>query len=107
MRRHRKEKSLEYLLRLGKRNSNGCLEWQKASLPAGYGIISDGGEDYYVHRYVAWLVGIIPKLNSVFQVLHTCDNKKCYEPTHLKKGTFSDNLNDAWSRGLRKRKYSV
>lgn len=89
---------------LGIRKENGCLEWHRATAGRGYGIINRNGRNYYVHRYVAFLVGIITRLDSPFDVLHTCDNPPCFEPTHLKAGTDSINLREAWKRGLRKKK---
>jgi hypothetical protein len=34
-------------------------------------------------------------------LLHTCDNPKCVRPTHLKEGTLSKNMEEAWARGRR------
>ena len=34
-------------------------------------------------------------------VLHHCDNKPCIRPTHLYAGDHSQNLRDAYARGLR------
>ena len=80
-----------------KRTENGCLEWQGARLPKGYGAFRTKGKRWYVHRY-AWTVayGDIP---AGEQVCHACDNPPCCEPTHLFLGTQHDNLADMSAKG--------
>lgn len=34
-------------------------------------------------------------------LLHSCDNRRCINPDHLRQGTYSDNQNDAYARGRR------
>jgi hypothetical protein len=31
--------------------------------------------------------------------MHTCDNRACIEPTHLKKGNRKENMQDAYNKG--------
>ena len=79
--------------------SNGCIEWQGAHLTRGYGNVYYRGGYYLAHR-VAWQLvnGRIPhKIN----VLHSCDNPKCVNVTHLSLGTQVDNLNQCVARGRR------
>lgn len=90
----------ERLIERGFRTVNGCLEWRGERDRDGYGKIrlSIGGRRRaMVHRvaYEEW-VGPIPK---GLIVMHTCDNPPCFEPTHLRVGTYSDNLNDAYQKG--------
>jgi hypothetical protein len=39
------------------------------------------------------------RVPSVLNLLHSCDNRKCVNPNHLREGTQQDNVNDAISRG--------
>jgi len=36
-------------------------------------------------------------------ILHSCDNPRCIKPSHLTKGSFSDNMNDMYSKGRQNR----
>jgi len=57
----------------------------------------------HVHRIVMyWLYGVKLK-DSVFLVMHTCDNRKCFEPEHLRLGTDHENMRDASEKGRLKR----
>jgi len=40
---------------------------------------------------------------SELLALHSCDVKACINPRHLRWGTYSDNIQDAWDRGQRAR----
>ena len=68
-------------------HGNGCWVWQKASLPAGYGLcksISNHGDrdsNQLVHR-LSWAhhTGEIP---DGLEVDHLCRNKACCNPDHL------------------------
>jgi len=106
-------KKEEYKKRIEKRlidrskRSGGCLEWLGRINPLGYGIFKIRSlemkglttkktkNSYFscgVHRvaYKTW-VGDIPEGNYV---LHTCDNRKCIEPSHMFLGTHLDNMRD-------------
>lgn len=62
-----------------------------------YGSCSLNGRKLGFHQR-AWILthGEIP---SGLQVLHACDNMRCYEITHLFLGTIADNIRDAVSKG--------
>ena len=78
---------------------SGCLEWQGARNPKGYGqigVIDPRGTEY-THR-VAWeeANGPIPDGKCV---LHRCDNPPCCNAWHLWLGTQTDNLADMRAKG--------
>lgn len=75
---------------------NGCIVWDGA-LRDGYGLVSYKNKIITVHR-LRWILtyGEIPDGQ---QVLHKCDNRKCFKIEHLFLGTQADNLNDAVSKG--------
>lgn len=73
-------------------HADGCHEWIGTLMPNGYGQVHLSGRTAYAHR-VAWELafGTIPR--GMF-VLHSCDNRKCVNPTHLWLGSFQDNMDD-------------
>lgn len=81
-----------------------CREWTGAVTGSlGYGYISVDGVAKRVHR-IYWQCAI-GRLSSRVQLLHQCDNPKCFEPNHLKPGT---NKQNALERTLRERqKYKL
>lgn len=80
-----------------KRSPEGCLEWQGARDPNGYGRIFWEERVQLAHRaaYDAF-VGPIP---AGMNVCHRCDNPPCCEPTHLFIGSQADNHADMTRKG--------
>lgn len=76
---------------------NPCKEWTGTIQSDGYGF----DKHKLVHR-IEWEKhnGPIP---PGMVIMHECDNKACYEISHLRLGTWSRNQRDAYTRGLRER----
>lgn len=78
----------------------GCWLWTGYCSDEGYGEMSFMGRKERVHRVAAWLwldynfdqpdVWIMRQ-----HVLHTCDNRKCFNPSHLYLGDNQDNSDDS------------
>lgn len=77
--------------------ATGCNEWNGYRNELGYGQFRPGhGPLVRVHRIVyAQLVG---QLAENEQVLHSCDNPSCSEPSHLMKGKAVANMQDMRSK---------
>jgi hypothetical protein len=81
----------------GEPNSNGCREWTGGLTTSGYGKFSVKHRDVLAHRFAyEHMVGPIPEGRDL---LHSCDNPPCCEPTHLRPGGPAENAADMVSRG--------
>ncbi len=76
---------------------SGCWEYTGGLNGSGYGNIWDSGRTRSAH-VVAYELGVGPVPEGL-SVLHTCDNRKCVNPTHLFVGTTQDNIDDMISKG--------
>lgn len=71
------------------KDANGCWNWQRASVPSGYGVMSFEGRQAYTHRVsVRLFKGAIP---AGLQVDHLCKNTRCCNPDHLEVVTPREN----------------
>lgn len=76
---------------------NECWLWDRKSKVGGYGSLSIARKTTRAHRLAFELSnGPIPKDKMV---LHSCANRACINPEHLRLGTASDNLVDRFSPG--------
>lgn len=77
-------------------DDDSCWNWTASLLSAdGYGQFEHG---LRAHRVAYELtVGPIP---GGLHILHSCDNKRCVRPIHLRAGTRSENLREAVAHGI-------
>lgn len=75
-----------------------CWNWRKGHSSNGYGVLYlSNKKPITAHRMALSLkIGQIPE--GLF-ALHSCDNRSCVNPSHLRAGTNTDNARDAVSRG--------
>lgn len=82
-----------------------CIEWEGAINSTGYGSVRVGGKTVGAHRLAyERAYGPIPDDVPGYHgmcVMHTCDNRRCVNPEHLKLGTHQDNMTDMYSKGRR------
>ncbi len=93
---YRKYKTVADIL-LNTTKVKDCLEWNGSLFANGYAKV--GKTDVFttplLHRNVFSMVhGYMPVV-----VMHTCDNRKCINPKHLKGGTQQENIQDMHSKG--------
>lgn len=79
---------------------NGCWEWTGSTNTGGYGNTRWGRKTALTHRLAYSLsCGPIPDGACI---LHSCDNRTCCNPSHLRIGTHRDNMADMRIRGRRR-----
>jgi len=78
-------------------NKDECWEWQGGvSQQTGYGQVTMQGITWGSHRFAYYThTGTMPTQD----VLHSCDNRRCCNPNHLREGTPADNSQEMVERG--------
>ena len=80
---------------------SGCLEHQNTPTRYGYTRVKHHGREYHAHRVTlaaATGADLDDMPEGVF-ALHSCDNRRCVNPEHLRWGSAQDNTDDMISRG--------
>jgi hypothetical protein len=80
------------------RREGECLVWTGGMNAGGYGVLKINKVGFLAHR-VSWVAtnGVeIPDGNCI---CHSCDNRACVEPSHLRPGTIRDNMIDMYAKG--------
>lgn len=77
---------------------NGCWNWTGKRTHSGYGVFWLNGKSHRAHRVsLEWAIGEAPADKPY--ALHSCDNRLCVNPDHLRWGDAMENFED---RELRK-----
>ncbi len=74
-------------------NDQGCWIWNRSKTSAGYGQLTEEGKYWTAHVYSFCCFNPKPKKGQV--VRHSCHNRDCCNPEHLKIGSYKDNYNDS------------
>lgn len=82
-----------------------CKVWLGAISDDGYGVGWFEGHLWKVHRYAEYCK--LKNLTPGLDVCHICNNKLCWEPTHLYQGTRAANMAQATRDGLTSKKLLV
>jgi hypothetical protein len=90
-------KLLKFLKDALKVETDECQVWPFCKIWNGYGVMRFDGRLQKVHRVVLKLTD--PSFVESDRSLHRCDNRPCFNPRHLFKGTQSDNVNDCVLKG--------
>lgn len=86
-----------------KTDDDSCWNWN-GNLVNGYGRISLGSKllgSEGSHR-VSWMMHNNQDIPDGYHVMHSCDNPKCVNPSHLSIGTPKDNTQDMIVKGRKK-----
>jgi hypothetical protein len=79
-------------------SSGSCWEWQGGHDAAGYGRLDLDGQPVRAHR-LAWELTNGKSVPDGMSILHSCDNRLCCRPNHLRPGTGAENNADMRKRG--------
>lgn len=75
-----------------------CWNWLGSTDDNGYANVKIRGKSKGAHRISwEWANGRPPQ--EGMDILHSCDNRKCVNPNHLREGTAFDNVMDMVMRG--------
>lgn len=74
-----------------------CWNWLGKKTRDGYGALRRNGRFMSAHR-ASYEISTGDSANG-YCVMHTCDNKTCVNPRHLKKGTHKENMQDMVAKG--------
>lgn len=73
-----------------------CWEWKAGISGTGYGAFWHAGKTLKAHRVALELSGA--GNGNGLLCTHSCDNRKCCNPAHLKWGTSTDNVREMFQR---------
>lgn len=74
-----------------------CWNWTGKKTRDGYGSIHWNSKSYSSHR-VSFEISTGESPDG-FEIMHSCDNKSCCNPNHLRKGTHIENMQDMINKG--------
>lgn len=79
----------------------GCWQWKKCRSANEYGKIHSGtSPTILLSTHVAMYQVLNGPVPTGMVVMHTCDNKPCCNPDHLRLGTPQDNIRDAFEKSI-------
>lgn len=90
--------SITIWTRIDVRGVDECWMWNGPKDRYGYGKFQIGGKNWKPHRFICVLVH--GERDSNWYAIHSCDNRSCCNPAHLRWGTAKENAED---RMIRKR----
>ena len=93
----RKISESDFWARVSKVDPASCWPWTGCKTKQGYGNATIGGLKTVTHR-MAYLYAIGP-IPAGMVVMHTCDNRGCCNPAHLRVGFQRENIADMHAKG--------
>lgn len=80
-------------------SDNDCWLWTKSRDRYGYGRFTLDHKIPFTASRLAWILTNAEDAEVGLEIMHSCDNPPCCNPSHLSKGTRSENYLDACRKG--------
>jgi hypothetical protein len=79
------------------KRDDGCWEWTGYRNRLGYGQMTVNRKSWTAHRYSFHIHNPSVEIEG-WDILHSCDNRWCVAPNHLRRGDHADNMRDRAER---------
>lgn len=89
---------IEFCQAASQSNTDDCILWPLRRNRYGYGQIKIHGKKTTVHRYVC-ILAHGDRSNDFPLVAHSCRNRHCVNPRHLRWATWQENMDDRTKDG--------
>jgi hypothetical protein len=80
------------------KKESGCWEWTRYKSQKGYGQFHYNGKTTFTHRYVLEKKIGRPIFKG-YMACHSCHNRACCNPEHIREGTAKENTKDMLDAG--------
>jgi len=95
------EDTVRFWGKVDQKTEDECWEWQGCRFRTGYGQFSAKNKMWLSHRIAFFIHTGSNPVGKL--ILHSCDNRGCCNPKHLRTGTHKDNADDMMDRGRQAR----